>query len=62
MMTNELKIDITSTPLSTGSEVRAKVLSIESVYKRMANKRKLELIALGEEKLKQFKRNREDIL
>jgi molecular chaperone GrpE (heat shock protein) len=59
---NELKIDITSTPLNTNLEIRAKVLSIESVYKRMTDKRERELIALGEEKLKRFQSNRESIL
>lgn len=59
---NELKIDITSTPLNTNPEIRAKVLSIESVYKRMTNKRERELIALGEEKLKRFQSDRESIL
>jgi molecular chaperone GrpE (heat shock protein) len=59
---NELKIDITSTSLNTDPEVRAKVLSIESVYKRMTEKRKLKLMSIGAEKLKKFKRNRKEIL
>lgn len=59
---NELKIDITSASLNTNPEVRAKVLSIESVYKRMTNKRKRELIKIGEEKIKKFQVNRDKIL
>lgn len=59
---NDLKIDIASTPLNTNPEIRAKVLSIESIYKRMADKRKRELIALSEEKLKKFQGNRKNIL
>lgn len=59
---NELKIDITSTPLNTNLEIRLKVLSIESVYKRMNDKRERELIALGQERLKKFQSDRENIL
>ena len=59
---NELKIDIASDPLNTNPEIRAKVLSIESVYKRMTDKRERELRAIGEEKLKRFQSNRESIL
>ncbi|MCC2695211.1 hypothetical protein [Nodularia sp. LEGE 04288] len=58
----ELKIDITSTSFYINPEIRAKVLSIESVYKRMIDKRKHELITIGERKLKKFQRNRENIL
>jgi rRNA maturation protein Nop10 len=58
----ELKIDITSTSLNTNPEVRAKVLSIESVYRRMTGKRKRDLMKLGEQKLKEFQDNREKIL
>lgn len=59
---NELKIDITSTSLITDPEIRVKVISIESVYRRMTEKRKRELMAIGEEKLRKFKRNRKNIL
>lgn len=38
------------------------MLSIESVYKRMTDKRKRELMALGEKKLKRFQSDRENIL
>jgi len=59
---HELKIDITSTPLNTNPEIRAKVRSIESVYKRINDKRLRELVALGEEKVKKFQSDRESIL
>ena len=59
---NELKIDIASDPLNKNPGIRAKVLSIESVYKRMTDKREHELRALGEEKLKRFQSDRESIL
>ena len=59
---NELKIDITSTSVTTNPEIRAKIISIESVYKRMTEKRKRELMAIGEEKLRKFKGNRKNIL
>lgn len=59
---NELKIDITSASLKTDPEIRVKVLSIESVYRRMTEKRKRELLAIGAEKLRKFKRNRKNIL
>jgi molecular chaperone GrpE (heat shock protein) len=59
---NELKIDITSTALNTNPEIRAKALSIESVYKRMTDKRKRELMAIGEDKVTRFQSKRENIL
>jgi molecular chaperone GrpE (heat shock protein) len=59
---DELKIDITSTSLTTDPEIRVKVVSIESVYRRMTEKRKRELLAIGAEKLRKFKRNRENVL
>lgn len=61
-LVNELKIDITSTSLTIDPETRVKVVSIESVYRRMTEKHKHELMAIGEEKLRKFKRNRKNIL
>ena len=58
----ELRIDIASASLNINPEVRAKVQSIESVYKRMTNKRKRELMKIGEEKLKKFQVNRDKTL
>ncbi|MGB3536259.1 MAG: hypothetical protein WBA13_22425 [Microcoleaceae cyanobacterium] len=59
---NELKIDITSTSLTIDPEIRIKVQLIESVYRRITEQRKRELMAIGEEKLRKFNRNREKIL
>lgn len=59
---NELEIDITSTPLDINPDIREKVLSIESVYKRMTDKRKRALMEIGNRKLIKFESDRENIL
>jgi molecular chaperone GrpE (heat shock protein) len=59
---NELKIDLASDPLNANPQIKAKVLSIESVYRRMTDKRESDLRKLGEEKLKIFQNNRKSIL
>lgn len=61
-LVRELKIDITSSSLNINPETRSKVLSIESVYRRMTNKWRHELIKIGETKIEKFNDNRNEIL
>ncbi|BAQ67159.1 hypothetical protein [Geminocystis sp. NIES-3709] len=59
---DQLEIDITSASFNINPEIKVKILSIESIYRRMIEKREQELLAIGAEKLRKFKRNKKNIL
>ncbi|MEG4625652.1 hypothetical protein Q5691_15360 [Microcoleus sp. w1-18aA5] len=61
-LNQHLEINITSPPLNITHEMRVKILSIKPIYDRMIEDSKREIQALGEEKVKNFKKVRLRVL
>lgn len=59
---NELKIDMTSGSVNRNNLIRDKVLSIESIHKRLLTEWRREIAGTGEKKVKKFRRNKKAIL
>jgi hypothetical protein len=59
---NHLGIDLSLNPFSTDPKTIAKILSIESIYNHIIDKRKSEITLLGEEKVNKFKTVEKSVL